>query len=117
VIVNGTNDGWFAWCDYGREQHLQVTRWRSLETATPTIRAANTGISAHIDAMGRIVKAGVDQERRSTGVDGVLTGTVNLGTGSTVYGRVGPIFQWVALAGAGLVLLRSVMPRGAGKAG
>lgn len=117
VIVNGTNDGWFAWCDYGREQHLQVTRWRSLETATPTIRAANTGISAHIDATGKIVKAGVDQEQRSTGVDGVLTGTVNLGTGSTVYGRVGPIFQWAALAGAGLLVVLGLWPQVAGKVG
>lgn len=110
VIVNPTNDGWFAWCDFGREQHLQITRWRSLETATPTIRAANTGISAHIDARGRVIKAGVDAKAEKSKIAGVLSDSVNLATGSTVYARVGPIFQWFAFAGACALLLLAAVP-------
>lgn len=112
VIVNGTNDGWFAWCDFGREQHLQVARWRSLETATPTIRAANTGISAHIDSQGRVVKGGIDAQSKQTHVAGVLSDSLNLGTGSTVYGRIGPVFQWAAFVGAGaLVVFAALVAR------
>lgn len=105
VMVNVTNDGWFAWCDFGREQHLQVTRWRSLETATPIIRAANTGISAHIDARGQVVRSGVDGLAQKSKVAGVLCDSLNLGTGSTVYGRIGPIFQWAVFAMACVMLI------------
>lgn len=110
VVVNPTNDGWFAWCDFAREQHLQVTRWRSLETATPTIRAANTGISAHIDARGQIIKSGIDDQSQKSKVAGVLSDLVNLGTGSTVYARVGPIFQWAAFVGACGILAIALLP-------
>jgi apolipoprotein N-acyltransferase len=55
LLVNITNDGWYGWFDAGRAQHLQLARFRCIETRTPMVRAANTGLCAGIDSSGRIV--------------------------------------------------------------
>jgi apolipoprotein N-acyltransferase len=107
LIVNLTNDGWFGASLIGRLQHLQAARWRSLELGTPTLRAANTGVSAIIDARGRVVAWGVDGRPGAAFVDGVLSGQVALNPGSTPYARVGDLAGWVALA-AGFLLVLAV---------
>lgn len=53
LIVNVTNDGWFG-NTTGPRQHLHQSRVRAVEEGLPLIRAANNGISAMIDAHGRI---------------------------------------------------------------
>jgi apolipoprotein N-acyltransferase len=60
LLVNITNDGWYGWFDGGRAQHLQLARFRCIETRTPMVRAANTGLCAGIDSSGRIVAAPVE---------------------------------------------------------
>lgn len=54
IVVNLSNDGWFASSRAGRRQHLQVAQLRAIELGTPVVRCVNTGISASIDAVGRI---------------------------------------------------------------
>jgi len=54
VLVNLSNDGWFAGSKSGRRQHLQVAQLRAIELATPVVRCVNTGMSASIDAVGRV---------------------------------------------------------------
>lgn len=54
VLVNVTNDAWFGRSG-ARYQHLQITRMRAAEARRPLLRAANDGVSAVIDAHGRIV--------------------------------------------------------------
>ena len=54
ALFNPSNDAWFgAW---GAPQHLAQARLRAREEATPIVRSTTNGVSAVIDAEGRLVK-------------------------------------------------------------
>lgn len=52
-LANISNDAWFG--PSGPPQHLAQTRLRAIEEGLPVARATPTGISAIIDARGRVV--------------------------------------------------------------
>lgn len=54
LLVNLTNDAWFG-DSTAPHQHFQIARMRAVETGRELLRAANTGISAHVDADGRVL--------------------------------------------------------------
>ena len=54
-IFNPSNDAWFG--RWGPPQHLAQARLRAAEEGIPVIRSTPTGISAVVDAHGRIVQA------------------------------------------------------------
>jgi apolipoprotein N-acyltransferase len=83
-IINLTNDGWFG-ISTGPYQHLQQARLRAIEQGLPVVRAANTGISAVIDPMGRIVA------RLGLGIEGVLDSSLPSANPPTFYARLGDI--------------------------
>jgi apolipoprotein N-acyltransferase len=90
-IVNLTNDGWFG-ISSGPYQHLQQARLRSIEQGLPVVRAANTGISAVIDPLGRVVA------RLGLGQEGVLDSGLPAAMQPTIYARVGDIPAAVIMA-------------------
>ncbi|MEZ6243070.1 MAG: apolipoprotein N-acyltransferase [Phycisphaerales bacterium] len=112
LMINLTNDGWFGDSTAGRRTHLLCARWRCIELGTPMVRAANTGISAVIDARGQVVRDRLDGGGGPDRVDGVLTEDVPLASGATAYARIGDLAGWATLAGAGLVLLAGFAGRG-----
>ena len=54
LLVNVSNDAWFG-DSIAAPQHLQMARMRAIETGRWVLRATNTGITAAIDAKGRLV--------------------------------------------------------------
>jgi apolipoprotein N-acyltransferase len=98
-IVNLTNDGWFG-ISTGPYQHLQQARLRAIEQGLPVVRAANTGISAVIDPMGRIVA------RLGLGIEGVLDSSLPSAIRRTVYARIGDIPVAVIATAALIFVIR-----------
>jgi apolipoprotein N-acyltransferase len=96
-IVNLTNDGWFG-ISTGPYQHLQQARLRAIEEGLPVVRAANTGISAVIDPVGRIVA------RLGLGLEGVLDSSLPSAIPPTFYARAGDMLAamlpWMSYAWA-----------------
>ncbi|HEX7749209.1 MAG TPA: apolipoprotein N-acyltransferase [Bordetella sp.] len=91
LLVNISNLGWFG-DTWALRQHLQIARMRTLETARPMITDTNTGITAAIDAQGRVLS------RLAPHTIGVLAVTVQGMRGLTPYARLGdlPIMLLIA---------------------
>ena len=81
-IVNLTNDGWFG-VSSGPYQHLQQARVRAIEEGLPVVRAANTGISAVIDPLGRVIAS------LPLGAEGVMDSSLPQRIESPLYARLG----------------------------
>lgn len=106
LLVNITNDAWFGRTAEPYE-HLALAVFRSVELRLDLVRAVNTGVSALIDATGRVyaqtashdpvVEPGVKPER-------LLGQAKLLPPPDTVYARWGNVFGY-SCAGASLLLL------------
>ncbi|HXG31231.1 MAG TPA: apolipoprotein N-acyltransferase [Thermodesulfobacteriota bacterium] len=92
LIVNITNDAWF-----GRTtapyQHLLLSIPRAVETRRYLVRATNTGVSAIIDPVGRVVaKTEIFKPVTLEGEIGIMNGE------KTLYTKTGDVFSWGCLA-------------------
>ncbi|MFM7557515.1 MAG: apolipoprotein N-acyltransferase, partial [Alphaproteobacteria bacterium] len=54
LMINLTNDSWFGKAT-GPYQHLQMSQMRAIEFSKPMLRVAQTGISANINHLGKII--------------------------------------------------------------
>jgi apolipoprotein N-acyltransferase len=98
-MLNLTNDGWFG-ISSGPHQHFQQARLRAIEEGLPLVRAANTGISAVVDPLGRIVRS------LPLGSEGVLDAPLPKPMSVTPYGRFGDLPAMIIVATAFVVTLR-----------
>jgi apolipoprotein N-acyltransferase len=105
-VMQLTNDAWFGQHS-GPFQHLALARLRAIEQGLPLVRAANTGVSAVIDARGRVVAA------LALGEEGALDADLPAALVPTPYARTGdwPLLLAIVLALGGLVLRRRLTVR------
>lgn len=82
-LLNVSNDAWFG-ATSGPWQHLNIASYRAIEEGLPIVRATPTGVSAMIDANGRITGA-----KLMLGAEGVVDGRLPPALPPTVYSRVG----------------------------
>jgi apolipoprotein N-acyltransferase len=97
-ILNISNDAWFGRTS-GPLQHLNMASYRAIEEGLPIVRATPTGVSAVIDAHGRIVP----HARLGLGAFGVVDARLPPALDATPYVRWNDaIFGLMLLASVGV---------------
>jgi apolipoprotein N-acyltransferase len=98
-LLNVTNDAWFG-LSPGPYQHLEQARVRAIEEGLPLVRAANTGISAVIDPLGRNIKS------LPLGAEGIFDSSLPRQIAPPLYARTGNALVSLLLGGSFFVLIR-----------
>jgi apolipoprotein N-acyltransferase len=102
LLINATNNAWYG-NSFAPHQHLEMSRWRALETGRYMLRVTTNGVSAIINEHGKI------QGRSPQFETYVLSGEAVPRTGATPYVRVG---NWpVVLLVFGIVLYGVLVAR------
>lgn len=101
LLVNLTNDSWFGDTSEPRT-HFALARLRAVEHRRALVRATQTGVSAVIDPVGRVVQEAPSFEPAT------LVAEVPLLAGATPFTTLGP---WPAWLGA-LITLFALASRG-----
>ena len=92
-----TNDSWWGVSE-GHKQLLSYARLRAIETRREIARAANSGISAHIDAKGEVVADTFYGDQTT------LFAKVNLYDTMTFYTRAGDLLSRFSIFALGFLL-------------
>jgi apolipoprotein N-acyltransferase len=99
LLLQITNDAWFGTFS-GPYQHLAQARLRAIEQGLPLARAANTGVSAMIDPLGRVTA------QIPLGQAGYVDAVLPKPGTPTLYRQTG---DWAVLALAWLLLVASAL--------
>lgn len=100
-LLNASNDAWFS--DAGAWMHLEQARLRAIEEGLPIARATPTGVSAMIDARGRLLAM------LGRGRAGVLAADLPAALPPTPFARAGsfiPLALALLLIAAALVMAK-----------
>ena len=93
-IVNVSDDAWFGRTT-GPLQHLNLASYRAIEEGLPIVRATPTGVSAVVDAFGRV------RARLGLGKAGIIDADLPGRLPPTPFSRFGEAPFWLMVA-AGL---------------
>jgi apolipoprotein N-acyltransferase len=96
-IFNPSNDAWFG--SWGPPQHLAQARLRAAEEGIPVIRSTPTGISALVDAHGRLI------DSIPLGKAGIIWGYLPPSAPPTLFSRLGNV---IPLALGFLMLIAAI---------
>ena len=99
-----TNDSWWGVSE-GHKQLLSYARLRAIETRREIARAANSGISAHIDAKGEVVADTFYGDQTT------LFAKVNLYDTMTFYTRAGDLLSRFSIFALGFLLFYFLIKR------
>lgn len=103
-LLNVSNDAWFGLTS-GPYQHLVSARVRAIEEGLPMVRSTNTGISAVIDAYGRVLASlGMQQK-------GFIDHALPPARPATPYSRWGDGTLLALVVLLGVMLLARTSPR------
>jgi apolipoprotein N-acyltransferase len=93
LLVNLTNDAWFG-ASAEPWQHLALAVFRAVEARADLVRAVNPGVTAFVDAAGRVRATTyvIDPAVDPRGADGILVETALVEAGHTFYARYGDGF-------------------------
>lgn len=103
-LVNITNDAWFG-STSAPYQHLSMAAVRAIENRRFVARAANTGISAIIDATGCI------QSTSKLFTEQLLTGTIRPLSVRTFYTQFGDVFAFLAIGFSFFLICLALLKR------
>ncbi len=99
VMINLTNDAWFGdtqepWI------HLVLSKYRAIEHRRYLVRSTNSGISAVVDPLGRVVAQSGLLTRENLRVD------VHMLEQATIYTALGDWPGWLSFLAIGSMLIR-----------
>ena len=106
-LLHVTNDAWFGKIS-GPYQHLVQARARAIEQGLPLVRSANTGVSAIVDAYGRVASS------IPLGTAAYVDHDLPAPIPPTLYVRNGE-WPWMVIAFLTLAFARAMTNAGAGK--
>jgi apolipoprotein N-acyltransferase len=99
VLINLTNDAWFGdtqepWI------HLVLSRYRAIEHRRFLVRSTNSGISAVIDPLGRVVARTGLLTRENLRAD------IRMMAEDTIYTKLGDWPGWLSLLAVAWMIIR-----------
>ncbi|AZA90817.1 Apolipoprotein N-acyltransferase [Chryseobacterium nakagawai] len=99
-----TNDSWWGVTE-GHKQLLSYAKLRAIETRREIARAANSGISAHINAKGEVMADTFYGDQTA------LFSKINLYEGMTFYSRAGDLLSRFSMFALGFLLFYYLIKR------